>query len=68
MLNPIKRVFVPKPQAAAPVAVAAQPPAPKATKPMPILDELPAPEMVEKDSDSVWAEFDSVRPQHIARK
>lgn len=68
MLNPIKRVFVPKPQAAAPVAAAAQPSPPKATKPIPVLDELPSPDMVEKDSDSVWAEFDSVRPQHTARK
>jgi hypothetical protein len=25
-----------------------------------LFEELPEPEMVERDSDSVWAEFDSV--------
>lgn len=73
MLNPIKRIWTPKaaPQAqptAVPEAVASEPafqaPAAAATKP-PItrnvlFDELPSPDMEEKNSDSVWAVFDSV--------
>lgn len=60
MLNPIKRVFVPKPRVQAPEAAAPQPaPPPKRAA---TFDELPSPDMEEKDSDSVWAEFDSVKP------
>jgi hypothetical protein len=59
MLNPIKRVFVPKAPAAVPAAAPEQP---QNVRPKPRFDELPSPEMEEKDSDSIWAEFDSVKP------
>lgn len=62
MINPIKRVFVPKPADKPPVPSALQKAAPPATKPISLFDELPQPDMEEKDTDSIWAEFDSVRP------
>lgn len=85
MLNPIKRVWVPKaasapaPDPAPAPALSTSPPtatpsavvptvAPPAAEPIPskrgmLFDELPEPEVTEKFSDSVWAEFDSVIPQ-----
>jgi len=67
MHNPIKRVWVPKsaPTVAAPLA--AQKPASPVIEPVPsrrggLFDELPEPEVEEKSSDSIWAEFDSVLP------
>ena len=73
MLNPIKRVWVPKKPAAEvppPVAttdttVAAQDHAAEATpsKRGILFEELPEPEVSEKFSDSVWAEFKTVIPQ-----
>jgi hypothetical protein len=68
MLPPIKRVFVPKPAAKPPEVAAAKPPVPAGHKPLPGLNELPAPDMDEKNSDSVWAEFESVKQQPIPRK
>jgi hypothetical protein len=68
MLPPIKRVFVPKPRPLLPEAVEAKPPAPVTYKPKPGFNELPAPDMEEKNSDSVWAEFESVKPAHVPRK
>lgn len=68
MLNPIKRVWVPKKVEAPPAAAPAPTPiqAPPAPKPLPshnmLFDEVPEPEVEEKNSDSIWAEFDSVLP------
>jgi hypothetical protein len=76
MINPIKRIWVPKkaPEQAQP-ASSVPPPATKAlagTQPTSargaLFDELPSPEMEEKNSDSIWAAFDSVRAQEIERK
>jgi hypothetical protein len=76
MLNPIKRVWVPKkaplptqgPSAAPTVAAT---PAP-ASRPLngrnPLFDELPSPDMEEKNSDSIWAAFDSVYKPQVERK
>ena len=64
MLNPIKRVWVPK----APLAQAlpAQPALGAALRVFdPLLDMLPVPQSVEKNSDSIWAAFESVHPLEI---
>jgi hypothetical protein len=72
MLNPIKRIWVPKKP-----APAATEPAPATTpaqsaKPAgssnPLFDELPSPDMEEKNSDSIWAAFESVHTPEIERK
>jgi hypothetical protein len=68
MLPPIKRVFVPKPTAALPEPTTAKPAAAPSAKPLPGFNELPTPEMEEKNSDSVWAEFESVKQQTVPRK
>lgn len=76
MLNPIKRIWVPK---KAPVQAPVAGPIPAATpktastaKPAvgrnALFDELPSPDMEEKNSDSVWAAFDSVHVPEIERK
>jgi hypothetical protein len=74
MNKPIKRIWVP-PQAPAKAlqavpSVSGLPTAPVAAVNEPLqatpvrrnmlFEELPEPEMVEKDSDSIWAEFDSI--------
>ena len=75
MFNPIKRIWVAK----KPVAEAPTPqPEPTATKPVQtpqpagvrsaLFDELPAPDMEEKNSDSIWAAFESVHVPEIERK
>jgi hypothetical protein len=70
MFKPIKRIFVPKHLALQPVAPAVLPSAapPVSSKPNALFDELPQPEMVEKNSDSIWAAFDSVHPLEIERE
>jgi hypothetical protein len=72
MHNPIKRVWVPKKAQAiaAPVtpvalAIPAVPPvdvqqAPKRPRTISFDNEMPEPDVEEKNSDSIWAEFDSV--------
>jgi len=78
MLNPIKRVWVPKNLPDAPVApnpqINADPTqAVNVSEPTPskrgiLFEELPEPEVSEKFSDSVWAEFHSVAPQKTSAK
>lgn len=79
MLNPIKRVWVPKkpiaqsePQAqtTAPVGAAPVGPAEETTtsKRGMLFDELPKPDVTEKCTDSVWAEFDSVLQSQVPPK
>jgi len=78
MLNPIKRVWVPKNPPAAPVPPAPQvrtestqvvsAPEPSPSKRGILFEELPEPEVSEKFSDSVWAEFDSILPQKVPSK
>ena len=77
MFKPIKRIFIPKHLALQPMGPKAEPtpapvpaPAPAATpaKPQARFDELPQPDMVEKNSDSVWAAFESVHPLEIDRE
>lgn len=76
MLNPIKRVWVPKKaapeaQTPAPVPTALQKavPAPRPAGGRNVLfDELPSPDMEEKNSDSIWAAFDSVHKPEIEHK
>jgi hypothetical protein len=72
MLNPIKRVWVPKKaQASAEPAVPdalvapvlpplAVPQAPKPLRHVLSDDDMPEPDVEEKNSDSIWAEFDSI--------
>ena len=72
MLNPIKRVWVPK-KASTPLAssapVAAPAAAPITEKYRNLLfDEMPQPETEEKNTDSIWAEFDTVHPPEIEQK
>ena len=75
MLKPIKRIFVPKhlalrpeaPVMVAPAVQATTPAAPTASKPNAMFDELPRPEMEEKNSDSIWAVFESVHRLDIER-
>lgn len=76
MLNPIKRVWVPKKSAAEAPVQAPEPPAsptpvpsiaPEAAETTPsrrgiLFEELPEPEVSEKFSDSVWAEFGTEIP------
>ena len=76
MLNPIKRVWVPKKdplpaQGNAPepaVTVNATPPGRSSKGRNPLFDELPSPDMEEKNSDSVWAAFDSVYKPEVERE
>jgi hypothetical protein len=76
MLNPIKRVWVPKnapaqaqTAATAPTPTAKPAPAGRSTNGRnPLFDELPSPDMEEKNSDSIWAAFDSVYTPEIERK
>jgi hypothetical protein len=82
MHNPIKRIWVPrKPEAATPpapvvpdtsaavvVPLGVPPPAPKPLRNAMFADNLPEPEVVEKNSDSIWAEFDSVFVPEVERK
>jgi hypothetical protein len=76
MLKPIKRIFVPKHLALQPLEPAVTPPAVAATaaaatttsKPNALFDALPQPEMEEKNSDSIWAAFDSVHQLDIERE
>ena len=64
MLNPIKRVWVPKkpisenPQAPADAQTAST----NVAKHSVYFEEVPEPEVVEKFSDSVWAAFESIKP------
>ncbi len=76
MLNPIKRIWVPKKAPAETTGIAAAP----ATDPQVVqtakpadrrgarFDELPSPDMEEKNSDSIWAAFESVHVPEIERK
>jgi hypothetical protein len=75
MLNPIKRTWVPK---IAPTKAPEIAPAPitppqklqtaKATAGLGArFDELPSPDMEEKNSDSIWAAFESVHVPEIER-
>jgi len=76
MLNPIKRIWVPKKTAEkeqpAEPALTATPKAGSGKQPTrgprALFDELPSPDMEEKNSDSIWAAFDSVRAPEIERK
>lgn len=85
MLNPIKRVWVPKKtdaaQAAVPTDASVQAtqaipaaPSPEAPKPAAapkrhgLFEELPEPDVEERNSDSVWAEFDSVLNTKLTEK
>ena len=76
MLNPIKRIWAPKKapvkaQVAEPTPTATMQSAP-ATRPTggrgALFDELPSPDMEEKNSDSIWAAFESVHTPEIERK
>lgn len=67
MHNPIKRVWVPRsaPSASAPLAAPELLPSviePVSSMRSGMFEELPEPEVEEKSSDSIWAEFDSVLP------
>jgi hypothetical protein len=72
MINPIKRVWVPK---NTPAAAQATEPLPSKgaalTRPTnsrnPLFEELPSPDMEEKNSDSIWAAFESVHKPEIER-
>lgn len=78
MLKPIKRVWVPRAAASAASAAAASSvtaavPAAKAHAPTTatagqVFNELPETEVQERDSDSVWAEFESVYARASANK
>ncbi len=76
MINPIKRIWVPKkaPEKEQPTEPAPKvtPKAGSGTKPTSgrgaLFDELPSPDMEEKNSDSIWAAFDSVHAPEIERK
>lgn len=76
MLNPIKRIWVPKkaPEAAkapesAPTATPSAVPVPRPTSGRnPLFDELPSPDMEEKNSDSIWAAFETVHKPEIEGK
>jgi hypothetical protein len=69
MLKPIKRVWVPPqpmPAASSTSAVAPAAKAPAVRKL--VFSELPETEVEERNSDSVWAEFDSVYARANANK
>jgi hypothetical protein len=76
MLNPIKRIWVPKKAPVEAQTPAPAPTAPQNTAPAPrpaggrnvLFDELPSPDMEEKNSDSIWAAFESVHKPEIERK
>jgi hypothetical protein len=75
MLNPIKRVWVPPKKVDAPpaaesaaVPVGATEPAKPAKTRNVLFDDMPEPEVEERNSDSVWAEFDTVQPVHVKIK
>jgi hypothetical protein len=68
MLKPIKRIFIPKHLALQPMAPAEQATPPAPGKPNALFDELPQPDMEEKNSDSIWAAFDSVQPLDLDRE
>ena len=71
MLRPIRRVWVPpKPMPSAPAAPAvdAGPLPPPAAAPRQVFGVLPETEVEERDSDSIWAEFDSVYAKSAANK
>lgn len=72
MLNPIKRVWVPKPRATAAVEAPAQAPTAAALDAVAeheaahrrgvLYGEIPEPEVEEKATESIWAAFNSVLP------
>ena len=76
MLNPIKRIWVPKKAPTEAQTPEPVPTAPATTVPAPrpagarnvLFDELPSPDMEEKNSDSIWAAFESVHKPEIERK
>jgi hypothetical protein len=73
MLNPIKRIWVPKKPPIEKPAVEPTPPVATPTRKHvggsgPLFDELPSPDMEEKNSDSIWAAFESVHTPEIERK
>jgi hypothetical protein len=76
MLNPIKRVWVPKKTSTEAQTPAPVPTTPQKSVPTPrpiggrnvLFDELPSPDMEEKNSDSIWAAFESVHKPEIERK
>lgn len=67
MLKPIKRVWIPKAAPAKPADPVQQTPPAPVRRNM-LFDEMPQPDAQEKNSDSVWAEFDSVPPLEDKRK
>ena len=72
MLNPIKRVWVPKPRATPEVEAPAQPPVATAADDSAVHEtpqrrgvlyaEIPEPDVEEKATESIWAAFNSVLP------
>jgi hypothetical protein len=74
MLNPIKRTWVPKKVETPPaVAPAATPNSTQATPKAPparnaSFNEVPEMDVEEKNSDSVWAEFETVYPPEVQHK
>ncbi len=74
MHNPIKRAWVPK-RAPTPAAHAASVAPPSAVQPVATPqrgarfgDDMPEPDVEEKNSDSVWAAFDSVLSREAESK
>lgn len=66
MLNPIKRVWVPRALVAQVLPAQPAPAAPPSVFD-PLLHTLPVPQSVEKNSDSIWAAFESVHHPEIER-
>jgi hypothetical protein len=68
MLRPIKRVWVPPTPASALEATAAVSPAKAPAAAKQVFSESPETEVQERDSDSIWAEFESVYARASANK